>query len=101
MSHSSRDNEHVTSRYFHRLSFVPTGAKHDRGNTEGLMDHRVVMHEIINTVPPRLTPVMSSEYPLENRSRIVLSVETYGFAIEDQREFRIIRNIAVVPKFYP
>ena len=60
----------------------------------------MVMHEMINAIPPRLSPTMRSEYLFENGSGIVSSVKTDRLAIIQQRQFLIVWNVAIVTKLY-
>jgi len=59
----------------------------------------MVMHEVINTVAPRIAPTVDVKRLLEHGGAIMLVTEPKGFSIIEQRKRRIVWDIAIVTKF--
>src|SRR3954463_11186737 len=99
---AGRNDNHIAGGYLYRFSFVASEPKRSRatGNAENLVDHRVVMYEVVDTVSPCPTPSMGVEYLLKDRSGVVRSAETHGLSIMQKRKFRVVRNVTVIPKFH-
>ena len=101
MSDSGRDHEQVAGRDLHGFSFVAAQAKQPVAarHAERLVNTRVVVDIKIDSVAPAIAPAIGVEDGLDQRGGIV-AAERDDLAIDKHRP-PVVRNIAVVPKFYP
>jgi hypothetical protein len=95
-------NDDVACGDLHRLSFVSAKTQHSRAsrNAQHLMNHRVVVHKIINSVAPSLAPRMGIENYFKGSGRVMLAAKTKHLAVIKKRQLWIVRNVAVVPELH-
>ena len=64
-------------------------------DTKNLVRLGVVMREVVNAVLPGIPPAVACEQLFEYRRRIEVVRESDRTSVEDERQFRIVRNDAV------
>ena len=93
---TSGDNYHVASTHVHILAVLATQSQSGsaRINTQHFMRRAVIMGKGIDTVSPRVGPVILCKTLLENRSRI-FGVVRDRVSIDQQGQGTIWKNTVV------
>src|SRR4029077_5875982 len=95
--HTSRDNNHIASMHLDALAVLAAQSQSGsaRINTQHFVRRTVIMRKGIDTVAPRVGPVVLGKTLLENRTGI-FGVGPDRVSIEQQGQGTIWKNTVVV-----